>query len=83
MTETQGKPRLATVAVRGSARGPKLRPRSGADTGLDTNAPAALLLDTPALADSHEEWDGNGDVASSEKEFNTGFNGGSAYDEWS
>lgn len=46
------------------------------------SALAALLLATPALADWHTEWDGDGDGALSEEEFNTGFDEGGAYDEW-
>ncbi len=51
---------------------------------------AALLLATPALAQDDAEdgmdevgaWDGDGDGALSEEEFNTGFSEGGAYDEW-
>jgi len=48
------------------------------------SALAALLLATPALAQEDEvgAWDGDGDGALSEEEFNTGFGEGGAYDEW-
>jgi len=51
---------------------------------LGAGALAALLLATPALAqdDGVGAWDGDGDGALSEEEFNTGFSEGGAYDEW-
>lgn len=49
---------------------------------LGAGALAAALLATPALADFHEEWDGDGDGALSEEEFGTGFGEMGTYDGW-
>lgn len=49
---------------------------------LGATAVALSLLATPALADFHEEWDGDGDGALSEEEFGTGFGETGVYDGW-